>query len=177
MSVDILVFDPAAAPQTRVAFSQWIDAQTDLDPDLDHDDPAMATPALAAWFHEMRQTLPALNGPFGIDSLPKPPDPHDLWVGDYSINRHIIMLSLPWEVANRADDLTRRLAHEHGLGVVDLSRDMIRDDQAVWWPQTPETWAAPPRAAASPQELRASPWYAVGRAVRWVIRAVRGSRK
>jgi hypothetical protein len=50
------------APADREASMQWFEAQTDWSEDHDYDDASVTTPALRAWFLEMIETFPALNG-------------------------------------------------------------------------------------------------------------------
>src|SRR5262245_33414372 len=64
MSYDILVFDPAHAPKEREAFLQWWNAQAEWSEPHPYNDPAFTTPSLRAWFMEMIERFPALNGPY-----------------------------------------------------------------------------------------------------------------
>jgi len=63
MSYDILVFNPAHAPSGREAFLEWWDRQRDWSEPHPYNDSAFTTPKLRAWFFDMIERFPALNGP------------------------------------------------------------------------------------------------------------------
>lgn len=127
MSYDLLVFDPAAAPQNnRADFMDWYDEQTEWEEDHGYDDPAVSTPALRAWFLEMIQAYPAMNGPYRKADQ----QPDDFTVTDYSVGRSVIYAAFSWSEAERAYETVFRLAGKHGLGFVDASGE----SGAVWFP-------------------------------------------
>jgi hypothetical protein len=59
-----MVFDQEAAPSDRSTFLNWFKEQTNWSTDLDYDDPSGTSPALNAWFFDIINSYPALNGPF-----------------------------------------------------------------------------------------------------------------
>ena len=61
MSYDLLVFDPLAAPPDREGFLRWYAEQVTWHEGHSYDDPEVSTPALQAWYLEMRSKFPALT--------------------------------------------------------------------------------------------------------------------
>ena len=122
MSYDLMVFDPAAAPREREEFMQWYDVQTEWAEDHEYDDPAVTTPALRAWFLEMIETFPAMNGPYGGDEDDDDyfDNPH---VSDYCIGKSVIYTAFAWSVADEAYETVCTLAAKHGVGFFDVSSD------------------------------------------------------
>ena len=67
MSYDMMVFEASAAPREATAFIAWFEKQTQWNERHEYDDPAVSSPALQAWFTEMAQDFPPLNGPLSND--------------------------------------------------------------------------------------------------------------
>ena len=109
-----MVFDPSVAPRERPDFMQWYDAQTEWSEGHSYDDPAVTTPSLQAWFHDMRTLFPAMNGPFRSEAA-------DATITDYCIGRHVIYVGFRWSVAESAYLKTRELAVKHQVGFFDVS--------------------------------------------------------
>lgn len=116
MSYDLMVFDPSSAPKDRESFLAWYDRQTEWGEEHDYGDPAVTTPALQAWYQEMIQFFPAMNGPFAVDS-----DASE--VTDHCVGRSVIYSTFAWSVAEQAYAKTRELAVKHGVGFFDVSSD------------------------------------------------------
>ncbi len=116
MSYDLMVFDPSVAPRDPADFRRWYDRQTEWSESHSYNDPAVASPALQAWFHDMRAFFPAMNGPFASHSDDSP-------VTDHCIGKHVIYSAFAWSVAESAYLKTRELAVKHGLGFYDVSGD------------------------------------------------------
>ncbi len=114
MSYDLMVFDPSAAPRDRPDFMRWYDGQTAWSEGHSYNDPAAASPALQAWFHDMRHFFPPMNGPFASQS-------DDSTVTDHCVGRHVIYSAFAWSVAESAYLKMRELAVKHGLGFYDVS--------------------------------------------------------
>ena len=111
-----MVFDPSAAPRDRGEFLRWYERQTEWSEDHSYNDPAVACPALQAWFHEMQAFFPAMNGPFASPS-------DDSTVTDHCVGRSVIYSAFGWSVAESAYLKTRELAVKHRLGFYDVSGD------------------------------------------------------
>jgi len=126
MSYDLLVFSPENAPTERAAFLDWWDQTSEWEEDHDYDDPAVSTPRLRAWFVEMINTFPAMNGPFSQEELPA----NESTVTDYSIGQFAIYAAFAWSNAEAAYDHVFKLAAKHGVGFFDASSDT----GAVWLP-------------------------------------------
>ena len=121
MSYDILVFDPAHAPRERVAFLEWWHVQADWSEPHPYNDPAFTTPALRAWFLEMIERFPALNGPYAA--------PRDQRAADYCIGYHLIYMAM-WFDKKAAHERAYELAGKHRLGFFEASSA----DGEIWLP-------------------------------------------
>lgn len=119
MSYDLMVFAPEAAPRDRGQFVAWYEEQCEWSEDHSYDNPDVSTPALRAWFMEMIQSFPAMNGPFASDELPE----DESSLADYSVGRQIIYAGFAWSKAEEAFETTVRLAAKHGLGFFDVSSE------------------------------------------------------
>jgi hypothetical protein len=121
MSYDILVFDPACAPRERDAFLEWWDAQADWSEPHPYDDSAFTTPSLRAWFTEMIERFPALNGPYAAS--------RDQRTVDYCIGYHLIYVAI-WFDKQATHERAHALAAKHHLGFFAASSP----DGEIWLP-------------------------------------------
>ncbi len=120
MSYDLMVFAPEAAPSKRAAFLDWYDQQTEWNDDQAYDNPALATPALQAFFAELSAEFP-----------PAQDDADDETGTEYTIGPSLIYLSfLDWDKIDRAHEAVFNLAGKHGLGFFDVSSDLAE----AWLP-------------------------------------------
>ena len=117
MSYDVMVFDPAVAPRGAAAFLQWYDAPTDWNEKHGYDDAAVSVPALQAFFTELAEDFPPMDGPLSDDEDDRPQ------VTDYSIGTHVIYASFDDEVAEDAHGQVQILANKHQVGFFDVSGD------------------------------------------------------
>ena len=124
MSYDLMVFDPAAAPTDRTAFLAWYADQTKWAEGHSYDDPAVSAPALAAWYADLIQTYPPMNGPLASA------DPDNPKVSDYSIGKAVIYVAFGWSQAEAAGVAMYRTAVKHHVGFFDVSAD----DGLIWYP-------------------------------------------
>jgi len=119
MSYDLMVFDPASAPRTRAAFLSWYEQQQSGDEDTPpSEDPRSLTPALQAWFVEMIQTFPPLNGPLASDENIDNPK-----TTDYGLSRTYVYACFAWSQAEAAFKHTVKLAEKHHVGFFNVSSD------------------------------------------------------
>lgn len=121
-----MVFAPEAAPTGREAFMEWYGQQSEWKEDHSYDDPKVSTPALRAWFLEMIQSFPAMNGPFTSEDLPE----DEASVTDYSVGRYVIYAAFAWSKAEQAYETMFHLAAKHGVGFFNASSDTAE----VWLP-------------------------------------------
>ena len=126
MSYDLMVFAPEAAPKEREPFMEWYEQQCEWGEGHSYDNPDVSTPGLRAWFLEMIQSFPALNGPFSSEELPEDEDS----ATDYSVGRSVIYAAFAWPKADQAHELAFRLAGMHGVAFFDASSDKGE----VWMP-------------------------------------------
>ncbi|QTN21545.1 hypothetical protein HZ992_15290 [Rhizobacter sp. AJA081-3] len=127
MSYDLAVFDPKAELRDRARFEEWYDMRTEWEDDLDYNNPSNATPALQAWFHEMRQVFAPMNGPHSSDDVGMNDDE---LLADYSIANDLIYVTFSWGNAEAAYLKTKELAEGRGVGFLDASGD----EGAAWFP-------------------------------------------
>ena len=116
MSFDLLLFDKEKAPKSFDAFGAWQNTQTDWRADYDYNTPDGTAPALAAWFMEMKEIFPPLNGPFAPGDEALADDRIEKRLTDYSLGEHIIYAAFGWPVCEEACALAQKLAHKHGIG-------------------------------------------------------------
>ena len=126
MSYDLLVFAPEHAPTEREAFLAWWDRQAEWSEDHDYENPGVSTPALRAWFMEMIEAFPQMNGPYAPEELPE----DDSAVTDYSIGRESIYAAFAWSKVEQAYNRVFALAGKHKVGFFDASSET----SAVWLP-------------------------------------------
>ncbi|OWQ84377.1 hypothetical protein CDN99_24080 [Roseateles aquatilis] len=126
MSDDLMVFDPDPAPKDRDAFLAWYQEQAEWGEDHSYDDPEVSTSPLRAWFLDMIQSYPAMNGPHASEDIPE----DDTSVTDYSVGKVVIYAAFAWSLAEQAHEATFRLAAKHGVGFLDASSD----NAEVWLP-------------------------------------------
>lgn len=112
-----MVFDCHMAPRNKNDFTAWMMEQTKWREGHSYDDPIVSTPALRAWFLEMIESFPAMNGPYRIVGYPK----DESAVTDYSLGRNIIYAGFSWSKSELAYSTAIRLAAKHGLGFYDAS--------------------------------------------------------
>jgi hypothetical protein len=108
-----MVFDPTAAPRDRAQFMLWYRCQTSWSEGHSYDDPAVSSPGLQAWFHEIRTSWPPLNGRYKSQSTDASTD--------YSIGEHVIYCALAAFTAGNAYPVMRDLAVKHRLGLYEVS--------------------------------------------------------
>lgn len=120
MSYDLMVFAPEAAPSKREAFLDWYDQQTEWSDGQAYDNPALATPALQAFYAELSAEFP-----------PAAADPDDETGTEYTIGPSLMYLSfLDWDTIDRAHEAVFSLAGKYGLGFFDVSSDLAE----AWLP-------------------------------------------
>ncbi|MFK3737564.1 hypothetical protein [Massilia sp. TN1-12] len=119
MSYDLVVFSPDAAPAKRPAFLDWYEAQTDWPEDHDYADPAVATPALQAFYAELAAAFPPAS-----DETPETGT-------DYTIGSALIYMTFnDWDKIDEAHGAVFELAAKHALGFFDVSSDLAE----AWLP-------------------------------------------
>ena len=127
MSYDLMVFAPADAPAKRPAFLDWYEAQAEWPEDHGYDNPAVAAPALQAFYAELSAAFP----PVPPDAEPPTDDAAAESGTDYTIGRSLIYMSfLDWDKIDAAHEAVSRLAAKHELGFFDVSSDLAE----VWLP-------------------------------------------
>jgi hypothetical protein len=129
MSYDLAVFEPSAPPPNHAGFLAWYKEQTKWHEGHSYDDPKITTSALRAWFLEMIQTYPALNGPYASEA-----NVDNLKTTDYSVGRTMIYAGFGWPQMENARPAMFALAKKHRVGFFDVSAN----DGEVWLPRKAE---------------------------------------
>lgn len=117
MSYDLTIFRPDAAPRTRKQFMNWFDKQAEWSEEHNYDNPEICSADMQAWFKEIIQTFPALNGPYAVE------DTDNENVTDYCIGKDIIYVGFSWSVAEKAYEVMKTTAEKHNVGFYDTSAD------------------------------------------------------
>lgn len=118
MSYDLVVFAADVAPKEREAFVEWYKAQIGGDAG---NDPAISTKKLQAWFADVIESYPPMNGPLSPPDLPE----DETILTDYAIGKFIIYASFAWSKAEHAYETTRRLAEKHSTGLLNISSEWV----------------------------------------------------
>jgi len=130
MSYDLMVFDPLDAPRGRARFIQWYKRTTEWSEGHSYNDPAVTTPALRAWYEDIRRMFPNMNGPGAPSDDEIDRFGHRLT--DYSIAKHAIYAAFAWSVAEDAYQTVRETAVAHDVGFYDVSGD--EGDGEIYFP-------------------------------------------
>ena len=122
MSYDVLVFDPAAVSDAD--FPAWWVEQATWSENHSYSDPAVTTPELQAFYADIHQQFPNMNGP---DATPDEegatdPDIEDR-LADYSIGTRLIYMAFPWSQAAHALTAVETIALRNGVAVARVSDD------------------------------------------------------
>ncbi len=115
MSYDLMVFDPNAPPPDREGFLKWYENQTQWSENHNYNNPDITTPELRAWFIEMINQYPAMNGPFASDDIDNPK------MSDYTVGESIIYVAFAWSQAESAYQVMFNSAKKHNIGFFDVS--------------------------------------------------------
>ena len=146
MSYDLMVFESTVAPRDRKAFMAWYDQQTEWSESHGYNDPTVCSPQLRAWFFEMIETFPAMNGPHASDD-----DDDNEKLTDYSLGKDVIYSCFSWSQVDPAFQHMVALAKKHGAGFFDVSAD----DGAIVFPGEFDGFAK--FAGAASQDKK--PWW------------------
>ena len=127
MSYDLMVFEPDAVPQGHAEFVDWCSQRTKWSEDHGYDDPALSSERLRAWFEDIIQIFPPMNGPFATEQPPQ----DEASSTDYAIGSDFIYASFAWSKAEAAYMTMARLAEKHNLGLFNASSS----GEEVWLPE------------------------------------------
>ena len=128
MSYDLMVFEPTSAPAARKEFLAWYEGQAEWEEDHEYDDPTLSSPALKAFFLDLIQQYPPMNGPYAAKDLDEEED--EVRLTDYTIGTALIYIAFAWSQEQAAYAEVSRLAAKHQVGFFDASSEQA----AVWLP-------------------------------------------
>lgn len=136
MSYDLMVFEKSKAPMFYEDFLHWTSLQTEW-----CDDSAAGTSErLVAWFMEMKETFPPLNGEFRPSDETIDTDRNtENHLTDYSIGADVIYASFVYSAAEEAEHLVPLCAQKHGVGFYDPQTGEVRCDGMVFCKMTTES--------------------------------------
>lgn len=117
MSYDLLVFEPGAAPDDRLAFMAWFSQVVRLRDGHLRTDPERTAPALRNWYEGMTQAFP----PIGSDRAGRIEMQEDQLNADYRFSEQAVFARFEWKVSRKAYHLGMKLARMYGLGFFDAS--------------------------------------------------------
>jgi hypothetical protein len=126
MSYDLMVFEPNAVPASHAEFLDWYAGQTKWSEDHGYDDPALTSANLRAWFENIIEIFPPMNGPYAQQS----PAADEASSSDYAIGTDFIYVSFAWSKAEMAYMTVARLAEKHHVGLFNASSS----GEEVWIP-------------------------------------------
>jgi hypothetical protein len=115
MSYDLLVFDPEVAPKPRAEFLEWLKQKNDEPRDVNN--PDVLSPKLRAWFMEMINDYPAMNGPLAPEPFPWDDDA----VTDYDLGPATIYACFAWSKSDAAGQAVAKLAAKQNVGLYEVS--------------------------------------------------------
>jgi hypothetical protein len=125
VSFDLVAFDPRAT--TDADFARWYAVRTDWDDDRIYDDISIATPQLQAFYADLIDIYPPMNGPGSPTSGELEADPDlEEWLTDYSIDSQLIYAAFGWSKRAPASAMFAGLAASHGVAVAYVSEDPVR---------------------------------------------------
>jgi len=119
-----MVFEPGAPPSDREGFLIWFRGTVRLQDGHLTTDPSIASPALRAWYRDMKTVYAPVSGP----DVPADFAGDDERNTDYRFADSAIFARFGWEVSRKAYRKAMKLAQLHGLGLFDASGDTA----AVW---------------------------------------------
>jgi hypothetical protein len=118
MAYSLAVFEPKLEFRDRQTFVNWWEERTAWRDGLNYYDPANTTPKLRAWFNDMIEIFPPLNGPL---SKPNVFDRNTGWEAEYTIAHELISVGVPTFKASMAYETSIRLAAKHSVGLFEAS--------------------------------------------------------
>ncbi|MBI1362070.1 MAG: hypothetical protein GC155_17475 [Alphaproteobacteria bacterium] len=124
MSYDLVVFESGAAPEDRAEFLAWYTEAARLGDCILSSDPATTSPHLRAWYRNMIEQFPPIDGPDAVWIG----DRDNQCVADYRFTPVAVFVAFQWEASRHAHRQAIKLARNHRVGFFDASGE----DTAVW---------------------------------------------
>jgi hypothetical protein len=122
MSYDILAFTPNVV--TDENFLAWWGKQATWSEHHPYDDPTATTPALEAFYEELAQLFPPMNGTDAPTNVELENDPDlESRLADYSIGSDLVYASFAWTAAETAKRVFIAAATKHRVAVALVSED------------------------------------------------------
>ena len=132
MSFDLMVFQKTESIKNFDDFLNWKDGQISWEEDRDYNSLDGTAPKLAAWFMDMKESFPPLNGPYSpSDDEAFADDDSERHLTDYSIGSSIIYGAFAWSVADEAHEKALVLAKKHSVGFFNFQTGEICCDGMI----------------------------------------------
>lgn len=127
MSYDLLIFKGEDAPRDKNEFKKWYEELVDWKSEYDYHDYKQSDEAIQAFFLELIETFPPMNGPLALESMEE-----DSYATDYSIGENFIYCGFSWLVFDTAGDIVKSLAKKHHLGFFGISdyQEILYNDES-----------------------------------------------
>lgn len=110
-----MVFNKKVAPKSEEAFMEWYQNETEWSEDHSYDDPTNTSKDLQAFYMEIKDTFPAMNGPDASEDIDNPK------VTDFCIGNNVIYATFAWSQAELAYKTMFKIANKHSIGFFDAS--------------------------------------------------------
>lgn len=116
MSFDLAAFDPSATNDKH--FARWYQKQAKWSEKHNYDDPSVCTPQLRAFYNEIIESYPPMNGPDSPGEQALDNDPAlERRLSDYSLGSQIVYGAFAWSEAEKVQPLFLELAKKHKVAV------------------------------------------------------------
>ena len=121
MSYDIVAFEDGLV--SSLDFLQWWEGVAQIAQSIDRP----STPGLAAFYSELIETYPPMNGPDAVsdEELDEDEDGLESRITDYSITAEMIVGAHAWSAAEAARDEWARLGAKHGVAIAFISHTPV----------------------------------------------------
>lgn len=126
-----MVFDPAAAPRDATLFGAWYEQQVRWGESHGYNNPDIPAPALRAWFMEMIEVFPPMNGPLAGRAAGD-----HTFEADYALGRACIYAAFAWSKSAQALARVTELAAKHAVGFFAASDRRPH----AWFPEGAGKW-------------------------------------
>ncbi|MFI2363009.1 hypothetical protein [Promicromonospora sp. NPDC019610] len=122
MSYDIFAFDPGCV--TDEGFSEWWDAQSEWTEDHSYSDVGVTTADLQAFYRDLAQVFPPMNGPGAPTEEAIRDDPElKSRTSSYAIGTSLVYVAFAWSQVKEARRVFAALAEKYGVAVAWVSDD------------------------------------------------------
>lgn len=120
MSYDLMVFDPAKAPDDKASFMRWYGEQTKWSEAHTYSDTKVSSEQLQRFYEELVLTFPSMNVDDDVFEAMEEAGT-DNRLTEYSLGKEVIYAAFAWSVAEEGYNMMRELAMKHNVGFFGVS--------------------------------------------------------